>query len=118
MARGGARLGAGRKPHSLSLVVERSTAAAILDKIKDAEAWLECYRQARADGDVRAMVDILKYLTDRRDGRPAQAINLTQQPGICGSEDIARARAVAAEVREAKLDEPVAAPPTYTENED
>lgn len=54
----------------------------------------------KGEGDIRAMVDILKYLTDRRDGRPAQSINLTQQPGGIAREELARARAVAAEVRE------------------
>jgi hypothetical protein len=98
MPRGGARFGAGRKPHSLSLVVERSTAASILDKINDAKAWLECYRLAREQGDVRGMVEILKYLTDRRDGRAAKQINVTSFGLTVSAEDVAEARAIAREL--------------------
>jgi hypothetical protein len=99
MARGGARLGAGRKPHSLSLVVERSTAASILAKINDAKAWMECYKLAKEEGDVRGMVEILKYLTDRRDGRPAQQINVTSLGVTVTAEEIAQARAIVRELR-------------------
>lgn len=99
MPRGGVRIGAGRKPHSLSLVVERSTAATILDKINDSKAWMDCYKLAKDQQDVRGMVDILKYLTDRRDGRPSQQINLAGQPSHRSPEEIERARAVIREIR-------------------
>ena len=98
MPRGGARLGAGRKPHSLSLVVERSTAASILDKINDAEAWLECYTLAKEQGDVRGMVEILKYLTDRRDGRPSQSLRISEESSRVAPEEIERARAIIGEL--------------------
>jgi hypothetical protein len=100
MPRGGARLGAGRKAHSLSLVVERSTAASILDKINDGDAWLECYDLAKEQGDVRAMTDILKYLTDRRDGKAAQSIHLTEHSDRVATEELARAQAIIAEIRD------------------
>jgi|SRR5208282_1805462 len=99
MPRGGARLGAGRKPHSLSLVVERSTAATILAKINDARAWLGCYELAKAAGDVRGMVEILKYLSDRKDGRASQQINVTAVGLTVSTDEIARARAVVRELR-------------------
>ena len=102
MSRGGARIGAGRKPHSLSLVVERSTAASILDKINDADAWLGCFQLAKDQGDVRGMVDILKYLTDRRDGRPAQQINLTGEATQVSAEEVERARAIVREIRDSQ----------------
>jgi len=99
MPRGGARLGAGRKPHSLSLVVERSTAASILDKINDAEAWLECYELAKEQEDVRGMVEILKYLTDRRDGRPSQSLRISEESDRVAPEEIERARSIIRELR-------------------
>ncbi len=99
MARGGARIGAGRKPHSLSLVVERSTAASILDRINDGEAWLESYQLAKEQGNLRLMVDILKYLTDRRDGRAAQSIHLTEHSDRIAPEEIARAQTIVREIR-------------------
>ena len=48
---------------------QRSTAITVLAKLGDQNAWVQCYRMAEQQKDVRAMVEILRYLTDRRDGK-------------------------------------------------
>src|SRR5215469_13401722 len=53
----------------------RSTAIAVLAKLGDQNAWVQCYRMAEQQKDVRAMVEILRYLTDRRDGKAFIAEN-------------------------------------------
>ena len=54
---------------------QRSTAIAVLAKLGDQNAWVQCYRMAEQQKDVRAMVEILRYLTDRRDGKAYVAGN-------------------------------------------
>src|SRR5215471_6119581 len=54
---------------------QRSTAIAVLAKLGDQNAWVRCYRMAEEQKDVRAMVEILRYLTDRRDGKAYVAGN-------------------------------------------
>src|SRR5262249_33648634 len=54
---------------------QRSTAIAVLAKLGDQNAWVQCYRMAEQQKDVRAMVEILRYLTDRRDGKAYVAEN-------------------------------------------
>lgn len=41
----------------------------ILSRLGGHKAWLECYAMAREQKKVDVMVTILRYLTDRRDGR-------------------------------------------------
>src|SRR5215471_21079064 len=54
---------------------QRSTTIAVLAKLGDQNAWVQCYRMAEQQKDVRAMIEILRYLTDRRDGKPFVADN-------------------------------------------
>jgi len=59
---------------------QRSTAIAVLAKLGDQNAWVQCYRMAEQQKDVRAMIEILRYLADRRAGKPYIAENpATQQ---------------------------------------
>src|SRR3974390_929585 len=82
MGYGGTRPGAGRKKGIVAQTVARSTAAAILARINDEEAWLWLVRTARKKGDARTVLEALKYLTDRRDGRAPQAIKLEPEDKV------------------------------------
>lgn len=90
MARGGARPGAGRKPSPTREIARASKkikaigAALILAQINEIEAWKELLTATRTvivgEGepldvpDYKTRLEALKYLTDRRDGKPKQAI--------------------------------------------
>ena len=77
---GGARKGAGRKPKKISTIAKKlpkDTAALILSEINEHGAWFELLKE----DDPRIRLDALKYLTDRRDGRPKQAV---EQSGPSG----------------------------------
>jgi hypothetical protein len=41
----------------------------------DQNVWIQCYRLAEQQKNVRAMIEILRYLTDRRDGKAYVAEN-------------------------------------------
>ena len=89
MAKGGYRPGSGRKPGIVAQAVARSQAATILERINDSEAWLWAYRTARKaaeeKGDiaaVKAVIEILEYLTDRRDGKAPQAVTLDSKTPV------------------------------------
>ena len=82
MKNGGKRAGAGRKPGMVAQAVARSQAAAILEKIDDGEAWTWAYSTARKADDVKSVVEILKYLTDRRDGKAPQAVTLDSKTPV------------------------------------
>lgn len=72
--RGGVRVGAGRKPNYLKrLGMEPLTAAKILANVDELEMWLGLLR----DADRKIALDTLKYLTDRRDGKAKQAVELS-----------------------------------------
>jgi HEAT repeat protein len=93
--RGGKRSGAGRKLGSIERVTairqareplslikgsraERAvTAAGVLGIIDEAKAWLELLKDK--SGNVRLAA--LTYLTDRRDGKPKQAVEMTGKDG-------------------------------------
>ncbi len=79
MAKGGKRRGAGRKKGAVAQIKARITAASILDAIGERETWLWAIRTAKKKRDVRTVVDIQKYLTDRRDGKPFQAVGVENQ---------------------------------------
>lgn len=81
MAKGGRRKGAGRPKGSVACVKSKVTAAEILEHIGEADAWKWAAKTAKEKQDVKTYVDILKYLTDRRDGRPKQAIEGTGEDG-------------------------------------
>jgi hypothetical protein len=80
---GGKRRGAGRKPgkRNRKTIAAQVSAAAILKRIGEAEAWRWAAVTAKRKRDVKTYVDILKYLTDRRDGKPRQAIEATGPNG-------------------------------------
>lgn|SRR6516162_3464956 len=67
---------------------QRSTAIAVLARLGDQNAWVQCYRMAEQQKDVRAMIEILRYLTDRRDGKPYVAENtaVSQKPDVLKSD--------------------------------
>lgn len=67
--RGGARAGAGRKPKPIT-IVRKATAEQVLAGIDETQAWTGILESK----DMRVRLDALKYLTDRRDGKAAQAI--------------------------------------------
>ena len=81
MAKGGKRRGAGRPKGSHTDIRAKVTAAAILEKINEAEAWNWALTTARKKRDVKTYIDALKYLTDRRDGKPRQTTALEGADG-------------------------------------
>jgi hypothetical protein len=94
MPRGGKRQGAGRKPGSINRITalrnanqelreikgqrarEAVTAAAVLGAIDEMGTWLKLV------ADPRTRLDAMKYLTDRRDGKAQQGIDLHADIGI------------------------------------
>jgi hypothetical protein len=80
MARGGRREGAGRKPKMHVPYVPKAKAASVLAKLgtmfegkklpPEDHIWLALI----AAPDLRLRFDVMKYLTDRRDGKPVQPI--------------------------------------------
>jgi hypothetical protein len=71
MNHGGDRAGAGRKPGSRALVM-RSKAEAILATVNEEKIWQRLLRCRNE----RIVLDAMKYLTDRRDGKATQAVDL------------------------------------------
>jgi hypothetical protein len=78
MRHGGRREGAGRKPRPLIPQVDQGIASHVLAMPADGKTgwpgeeqrWLELLNA----GDERLRFDVQKYLTDRRDGKPAQGV--------------------------------------------
>ena len=116
---GGKRPGAGRRPRDADKWIRArglspATAAEILDRSDERRIW---YRLLNSD-DEGVVLRAITYLTDRRDGRPAQQINITGAVAHVTPEEIERARAVVREI----VDEPqptlsAPMPPNYaTEN--
>ena len=71
---GGKRAGAGRKPDYFKrLQVKPLTAAQILARYPEDEAW--GYFLEHEDAEIRLKARI--YLTDRRDGKPRQAVDVS-----------------------------------------
>ena len=115
MAWGGARDGAGRprgrgdsgprlaggelEARLRRLVRTGSTARDVLEAVGDRELWLRLLSEAEADGDWHIVADALKFLTQMRDGRPAQQINITSQHLTLSAHDISRMREVVRELR-------------------
>jgi len=71
-----------------------ATAAEILDRSDERRIW---YRLLNSD-DEGVVLRAITYLTDRRDGRPAQQINITGAVAHIPPEEIERARAVVREL--------------------
>jgi hypothetical protein len=93
MPKGGKRPGAGRKrkPKPKLAGLTRSVAADVLHAIDEKGYWLDLLStdRHRKDGeahvirliDSRLQFDVLKYLTDRRDGRPVQQVRIANPEG-------------------------------------
>lgn len=106
MPRGGARKGAGRKPAWLERT-KRENAETLLKAIGERSAWLWAYTQAVAQLDTRTVVDILRYLTDRRDGKAAQTLAVAHlNVGGFTPAELERARALVLEIQ-AGYDSPI-----------
>ncbi len=72
--RGGKRIGAGRKPNYLKrLGIKAITAAEILAHVDEPELWQGLLTHKSPDVRLRT----LQYLTDRRDGKPRQAVDVS-----------------------------------------
>jgi hypothetical protein len=70
--RGGKRPGAGRKPNYLKrLGIKAVTAAEILAHVDEVESWLGLLQ------DKNYKLQALQYLTDRRDGKAKQAVQVS-----------------------------------------
>lgn len=69
--RGGSRRGAGRKPRIMK-VIEKGVAIEILSPEFEKKQWL---RFLNSD-DERIALDAFKYLKDRLEGKPPQAVDL------------------------------------------
>jgi hypothetical protein len=72
--RGGKRPGAGRKPNYLKrLGIKAITAAEILAHVNEPELWKGLLNHKSPDVRLRT----LQYLTDRRDGKAKQAVEVS-----------------------------------------
>src|SRR4051812_35468913 len=69
MGRGGKRPGAGRKRGARALVT-RSQAEGVLTTVNEGQIW----RKLLHSENERIVFESMKYLTDRRDGKPIQSI--------------------------------------------
>lgn len=77
--RGGARAGAGRKPKpKIPIVATKGVATEVFSKLdgKHNPTEVQLWLSLLAAKDDRLRFDTLKYLTDRRDGKPAQGVFL------------------------------------------
>jgi hypothetical protein len=96
---GGKRPGAGRRPRDIDKWIaarglKPASAAEILDRADERRIW---HRLLHSE-DENVVLRTIMYLTDRRDGRSAQQINITQVGFQFSAEDIAKARAVVREI--------------------
>jgi hypothetical protein len=91
MPKGGYRPGAGRKPSLATKLAravefietngtkaEQSTATRILGAINEVEQW----GKLLGDKNPRIRMESLKYLTDRRDGKPSQSVAMNLAGGF------------------------------------
>ena len=96
---GGRRPGAGRRPRDLDKWIaarglKPATAAEILERGDERAIW---YRLLHSPDD-GIVLRAVTYLTDRRDGRAAQQINVTSQSLTITADDVAKARAIVREL--------------------
>ena len=80
MTHGGKRPGAGRKPLKLARTgkdLRKVQAEEILAAIDESKFWTDLLSAA----DLRIRLETGKYLTDRRDGKAPQAMQLTDSQG-------------------------------------
>lgn|SRR5262249_10763349 len=96
---GGRRPGAGRRPRQAerwmaARGISPATAAELLERADERRIW---YRLLNSEDD-GIVLRTITYLTDRRDGRPAQQINITSAHVTFTPEEIERAPAVVREI--------------------
>jgi hypothetical protein len=101
---GGSRPGAGRRPRDVDRWIaarglKPATAAEILERADERRIW---YRLLHSEDD-GIVLRTVTNLTDRRDGRPAQQINVTSLNVQFTPAEIERARAVARELASRQL---------------
>jgi hypothetical protein len=101
---GGSRPGAGRRPRDVERWIaarglKPATAAEILERADERAIW---YRLLHSEDD-GIVLRTVTNLTDRRDGRPAQQINVTSLNVQFTPAEIERARAVARELASRQL---------------
>lgn len=106
---GGKRSGAGRRPRDAERWIRArglspATAAELLERADERRIWYELLNSSDDSVRLRAIT----YLTDRRDGKAAQQINLTHTTLQPSSEDVDRARAIVREIRQSQA--PIALP--------
>jgi hypothetical protein len=70
-SKGGARPGSGRKPKAI-VTLRKATAEKVLASVDEVALWKVLLNHEEA----RVSLDALKYLTDRRDGKAAQSIDV------------------------------------------
>ena len=74
---GGKRPGAGRPKGISTKIIERqSHADKLLDKLGGDATWEWALNEAKKAKDFRTVADILKYWTDRAQGKAAQSMKL------------------------------------------
>jgi hypothetical protein len=72
---GGPRPNSGRPPGISTKILERQDhARKLLDSFGGDKAWMWAIQKAKAKNDYHAVADILKYWTDRAEGKAPQAI--------------------------------------------
>lgn len=96
---GGKRPGAGRRPRNVDRWIKArglspATAAELLERADERRIW---YRLLNSQ-DESIVLRAITYLTDRRDGRAAQQINVTATVAHLTAEQIERARSVVREL--------------------
>jgi hypothetical protein len=113
VAWGGKRRGAGRRPRDLEKWIaarglKPATAAEILERADERRIW---YRLLNSEDEAIAL-RALMYLTDRRDGRASQQINITGAVAHFAPEQIDRARAIVRELVGGSPQQPLTLPAT------
>lgn len=96
---GGRRTGAGRRPRDMERWIaarglKPATAAEILERADERRIW---YRLLHSD-DENVVLRTITYLTDRRDGRPAQQLNITGAVAHFTPDEIGRVGALVREL--------------------
>jgi len=96
---GGKRAGAGRRPRDADRWIRArglspATAAELLERADERRIW---YRLLHSD-DEGIVLRAITYLTDRRDGRPAQQINVMGAVAHITPQEVERARVVIREL--------------------
>ncbi len=100
---GGMRPGAGRRPREAEKWIKArglspATAAELLERADERRIW---YRLLNSQDD-SVTLRAITYLTDRRDGRPAQQINVTSTNTTFTVDDFERARSIVREIRQSQ----------------